>query len=310
MQRKVIAVGHLNPDTDSVLAAFIAARFGKKLFGFEVENRVAGPLNHESKFVWGLLKLPKPKLLKAVKKEEIVLVDTTESSQLAKGINGDNLVAIVDHHNLGGLKSSRPISVRVEPLGSTCSLLYKMLKEKGARVDKTSAKAMMAALISDTLHLTSPTTTAEDKKILRELEEISGWTAKAFAGELFAAKSSLKGIKNEQIIGMDYKNFEMGGKKVGIGVWETTDPEVVNAKQAALMKLLVEKKHSEELDYILFAVVDILKQTTHAYTPTEAEAELLHRVFGVEAKNGMAVLGGVVSRKKQLVPPLMEHFGK
>lgn len=310
MQGKVISVGHRNPDTDSVLAALIAARFGKKLFALEVENCVAGPLNNESKFVLELLKLPTPKILKAVKNESVVLVDTTEPSQLAEGITEENLVAIVDHHNLGGLKSVRQIMVRIEPLGSTCSVLYKMLKEKGIKVDKTSAKIMMAALISDTLHLTSPTTTAEDKKILRELTTISGWNPKEFAVELFAAKSSLKGIKNEQIIGMDYKNFEMGGKKVGIGVWETTDPQVVNEKQRTLMKLLTEKKSAEGLDYVLFAVVDILKQVTHAYAPTEAETELLREVFGVEAQDGIVVLKGVVSRKKQLVPPLMQHFGK
>jgi manganese-dependent inorganic pyrophosphatase len=310
MAIKTIVIGHTNPDTDSVLSAILVAKYSKKILGFETEARIAGEPNNETKFVLNLLGEPKPKLLKKVTGESVVLVDTMEPEQILEGIHEENLVAIIDHHKMGGLKTFNPIYCRVEPVGCVCSLIYKICKEKGIKVDKKSATMMLSGIVSDTLNLTSPTTTKEDKAFLAELAKLAKIDLKSFVGELFQAKSSLKGISLDKVIESDYKPFEMGAKKVGIGVWETTNPESVNASASKIMPLLAEKKAREGLDYILFGVVDILKNNTYCYIVSDAEEELVRTVFGAPTKDDMALMKGIVSRKKQIVPPLMGYFTK
>lgn len=310
MKSTIIALGHKNPDSDSVISSILVSRFGKKIFGFEVESRVAGDVNNETKFVLDYLKIQKPKLIKTIKSEQVIMVDTTEPSQIVEGLTEDNLVGIIDHHNLGGLKSSKPIFVRVENIGCTCSVIYKILKEKNIKIDKSSAVLMMSCIISDTLNLTSPTTTPDDKKILAELSQIAKLNAKDFATKLFAAKSSLKGISIAKIVESDYKEFEMSGKKIGIGVWETTDPTTVEEKKQAIVKLLQEKKVQSGLDFALFGVVDILKNNSYCFVVSEDEKILVEKVFKTKEENGVAFLAGIVSRKKQIVPPLMQYFAK
>lgn len=310
MATKTIVVGHKNPDTDSVLSAILVSKFSKKILGFEAESRMAGDVNSETKYILDLVKEAKPKLIKKITTENVVLVDTTEPGQIIEGLTEDNLVGIIDHHNLGGLKSSRAIYCRVEPVGCVCSLIYKILKEKGVKVDKNFAIMMMAGIVSDTLNLISPITTAEDKAFLKELTQTAKVDIKKFVADQFEAKSSLEGISLDKVVECDYKEFEMGGKKVGIGVWETTNPESVNVSAVKIMKLLEDKKVKENLDYLLFGVVDILKNNTSCYIIGEAEENLMGDVFGAITKDRMIFLKGVVSRKKQIVPQLMSYFTK
>jgi len=310
MATKTIVIGHKNPDTDSVLSAMLVSKFSKKILGFEADARIAGDINNETRFVLGLVGEQKPKSIKKVGAENVVLVDTMEPEQILEGISEENLVGIIDHHKMGGLKTFSPIYCRVEPIGCVCSLIYKICKEKGIKVDKKSATMMMSGIISDTLNLTSPTATKEDKVLLAELAKISKIDMKKFVSDLFAAKSSLKGISLEKVIESDYKEFEMGSKKVGIGVWETTNPESVNESAHKIMPILVNKKAEAGLDYILFGVVDILKNNTYCYIVSDAEEELVRTVFGAPTKDDMAFMKGIVSRKKQIVPPLMGYFTK
>ena len=310
MKQKVISIGHKNPDADSVLAAVLVSRFGKKIFGVEVEAVIADEINNETKFVLDFLKIKKPKILKKIKNEEVILVDTTEPNQIIDGLTEDNLLAIIDHHNLGGLKSSKPIYTRVEPIGCTGSVIYKILREKNIKIDKVSAIIMIACIVSDTLNFNSPTTTSDDKKILKELNKIAKLDLKKFTKDLFAAKSSLKGISVKDIITKDYKQFEMGKYKVGISVWETTNPESVNLQKDKIIEVLVNKKRKENLDYLFFAVVDIIENNSYLYIIEEKENILSKKVFGGDIKDETMFLKGVVSRKKQLVPVLMKELGK
>jgi len=309
MKNKNISVGHKNPDADSVLSAILVSRFGKRIFGLDIEAVIANDINNETKFVLNFLKLKKPRLLKKIKNENVILVDTTEPKQIIEGLTEDNLVAIIDHHNLGGLKSSKPIYTRAEPLGCTASIIYKILKEKNIKIDKASAVLIITCIISDTLNFNSPTTTREDKQILKELNKIAKLDIQKFVQELFAAKSSLKGISINNIISKDYKQFEMGKYKVGIGIWETTDPDSVNLQNDKIILALIKKKKIEKMDYMFFAVIDIIKNNSHLYIIGDKEEELAKGVFGI-AKDSIVFSKGTVSRKKQLVPPLMNKLSK
>ena len=305
---KIIAIGHKNPDTDSALSAILVSRFGKRIFGVAVTAAIAGDVNNETEDVLNLLKLKKPKIIKKIKNDKVILVDTPEPTQIIGGLTEDNLLAIIDHHNLGGLKSSKPIYCRVEPIGCTGSVIYKILREKNIKVDKTSAVLMIAGIISDTLNFHSPSATSEDRKILKELNKIAKLDLKKFTKDLFAAKSSLKGISVKDIVSKDYKQFEMGKNKVGIGVWETTAPESVNEKKSAILAMLENKKKKEKLDYLFFAAVDIIKNNMRLYLLGAEEEELARKVFRGKAGDRVMILEKTVSRKKQLVPPLMKEL--
>ena len=248
--------------------------------------------------------------MKKIKNENVILVDTTESKQIIDGLTGENLIAIIDHHNLGGLKSSKPIFTRVEAVGCTGSVIYKILKEQCIKIDKISATLMIACIVSDTLNFNSPTSTDDDKKIFLELNKIAKLDIKKFVSELFSAKSSLKGISVNDIISKDYKQFDMGKYKVGIGVWETTTPENINIQKYKIIKALKRKKGHEKIDYMFFAIVDIIKNNSDLYIIGEVEQELAEKVFSENIKDDIMFLKGVVSRKKQVTPQLRSGLGE
>ena len=308
MKNKTIVLGHLCPDTDSVVAAAVAAFYGEKIFGVEAEAKRAGDLNNETKFILDLLpkttKIALPSKIDEVKTEKVILVDTTEPSQIIQGVDENNLIAVIDHHNLGGLKSAKSVYSRVEPLGSSCSVLYKILLEKKIKITADVSFLMIAAIVSDTLFFNSPTTTEEDKKIVKELNKIAKINIKKLAEDMFKAKSSLKGVKTEEIIEKDYKFYQMGKSKVGIGVWETVDAASVNEKKTAIMDALKKKKKKDGLDYLFFGVVDIIKEKTYLYLLGDREEKLAKAVFGGKISGGVMVLEKVVSRKKQIAPLL------
>lgn len=305
---KTIVIGHKNPDTDSIVSSIVAADYLKNVTKQEAVPNRAGNLNNETKFVLTKFKIAVPSLFRGVKgKDRVTLVDHNETSQIAENLSFSQVERIIDHHKVQ-VATETPISCRMEPIGSTSSLLFKMYQEAGKKISPTNAKLMLAGVLSDTLNLTSPTTTEEDKKIVKELNKIAKLNISEFVKEMFAAKSSLKGISIKDIISLDYKIFEMGKNRVGIGTWETTNPEVVNEKKEEIVKALGEKKQSEKLDYIFFMVVDIIKQNCFMYIITEKEKALAEKVFKGKVANDLMILSGVVSRKKQIVPPLTEEL--
>lgn len=307
---KTISLGHMNPDLDSVLAAILVSRFGKKIFGFDVEPAIAGNIDNEARFILNSLKIKKPDKIEKITDENVVMVDTTEPGQILPGLTDLNLAAIIDHHNLGGLKSGQPIFSRIEPVGCTATVIYKILKEKNIKIDKTSAVLMISCIISDTLNLTSPTTSADDKKILKALNKIAKLNLKKFVSGQFAAKSSLEGITTGNIVSEGYKKFDMGASKVGIAVWETADPKIVTSKKSELLSALAAKKTAENIDLFFFLIVDILKGNSIMYLIGESEKILAEKVFGAKSDDNEMFLKGVVSRKKQIAPPLMAELTK
>lgn len=307
---KIIIIGHKNPDTDSIISAIAAEEFFTSVLGKECKAYRAGMLNNETKFILEKWSVEVPPLFGAeIDAESIALVDHNEIAQTADGLNYAKVDYMIDHHKLA-VTTEKPLYVRTEPIGSTSSLLAKMFFEKGAVPSEVTAKLLLSGILSDMLNFTSPTTTDEDKKLATKLNEIAKLDVESYVQEMFKAKSSLEGISTEEITTLDYKEFEMGSKKVGIGTWETTLPESVNERKDEIFQILVRRKESEKLDHIFFMVVDIIEGNCQMYIIGEDEKNLAEKVFGAKSEDGVMTLAGVVSRKKQIVPQLTEELSK
>ncbi|MEI6588064.1 MAG: manganese-dependent inorganic pyrophosphatase [Candidatus Moraniibacteriota bacterium] len=308
--KKTIIIGHKNPDTDSIVSSLIAEHYYKNVLKIDAVAYRAGELNNESKFILEKFSFKTPQLLKkASGNERFILVDHNELSQTVDGLQGGQIERIIDHHKVN-LQVEASLYLRVDPIGSTASVLARMYGEAGKKIPANIAKIILAGILSDTLNLNSPTTTDADRKLVRELNKIAKLDLKQFVVDLFSAKSSLKGISLPLLITQDYKVFEMGTNKVGISAWETTNPGSVTSEKEKIIKLLAEKKQKEKLDYIIFMLVDIVKENCTLFIVGEKEQVILQKVFAGKIVGDEMFLPGVVSRKKQIVPQLTEALSK
>jgi manganese-dependent inorganic pyrophosphatase len=307
---KTIIVGHKNPDTDSVVSAIALLEFFAVSWKKEANAYRAGVLNNETTFILNEFGVAAPEIISEIDdSDSVVLVDHNEEGQTFDGLNYNNVDYIFDHHKLA-LATEKPIFCRMEPIGSTSSLVAKMFFEKNLVPSEKIAKLLLAGILSDTLNLMSPTTTNEDKELVEKLNIIAKIEIDEFVARMFKAKSSLNGLSLQDIITLDYKGFEMGKYDVGVGTWETTFPESVNEKKTEIMQALIQKKIDTKMDYMFFMVVDILKQNCELYVIGEEEKQLAEKVFGIKAENNVIFLPGVVSRKKQIAPQLTEELSK
>ena len=230
-------------------------------------------------------------------KKNVVLVDHNEFAQSADGIEEANLIEIVDHHKVGGITTDVPVSIRVMPVGCTCTIIYKMFKEYNVEIPKHIAGLLLSAILSDTLIFKSPTTTELDKEACIELSKIAGVDMETYGMEMFKFGTSLDEYSIEEIVNMDFKEFSMSGKRVGIGQVFTLDIDSIFAKQDQFLSYI----NSTDYDMLVLAVTDIIKEGS--YLIYKAEDKLISEAFNVNGAQGVFA-PGVVSRKKQLVPNL------
>lgn len=250
-------------------------------------------VNNDKKFL-GLVS--RKHLLNPTKKN-VVLVDHNEYAQSADGIEQANIVEIVDHHKIGGIATDVPMSFRVMPVGCTCTIVYQMYKENNVEVPKHIAGLLLSAILSDTLLFKSPTTTDMDKKACEELSKIADVDMESYAMEMFKAGTSLDEYSIEEIVNMDFKEFSMSGKRVGIGQVFTLDIDSIFAKKDEFLSYI----NSTDYDMLVLAITDIIKEGS--YLIYKANDSVIAEAFNVDANQGVFA-EGVVSRKKQLVPNL------
>ena len=299
-----LVLGHINPDTDTVVSA-IAFAMHLKAHGQEAEAVVAGPLNKETKFVLDHFKVEAPRLISNLTAaDSVALVDTNNPEELVPGIAEANLVSILDHHKLaGGLSTSGPIEITIKPVACTCTLVLELAGD-AAKIPADIAGIMAAAIVSDTLLFTSPTTTPADKDAAERLAAQAGIDLKELADGMFAAKSDLTGLSARDIITMDSKVFPMGDKKVRVSSLETTLPDNALAMKTELVEAMTALKAEEGIDMAFLFIVDIIKSSALLLVPSEVEKSIAEKAFGTQFEGETMELPGVVSRKKQMVPPI------
>lgn len=305
--------GHTNPDTDAITAAIVYTHLLNRQ-GQEAQAFRLGEPNFETKYVLSQLGIDPPPLLPELAAgSEVVLVDHNESGQSVPNLAELKVKRVVDHHKLGDLTTADPPYLRFEPVGCTATLLLKLHREAGLSVEKQDAQLMLSAILSDTLHFRSPTTTQEERDAVEFLAPIAGISnVEEYALAMFAAKSDLGDTPAETLLKMDYKVFPFGDsaqpQRWGIGVIETTNPGYVFGRQGELLAAMEQVKGEDKLTGILLCVVDILQGTNKTFVLGDTEVQVIKGAFGADTQAQVADLGDRISRKKQIVPTLEKYF--
>lgn len=297
---KTYIVGHRNPDTDSIVSAIALEALEKEL-GKAYRASRAGEINKETKFVLDKFGVKKPELILDGEKE-VILVDHNEPGQIHENIKTEEIVGIFDHHKLGGLITPFPVSVRMKTVGATATIISSLFNSENIKPTKEIASILICAILSDTLKFTSPTTTREDEKAVEELNKIAEINLDEIAQDMFEAKSDISDVSTEELVSKDYKIFDMSGKKVGIGVWETVNIEVILDRKVDILGNMKKLREKENLSLVYFVAVDILAGNSELFIVGEEEEEIAKKAFNQEVLEGVMSLPGVVSRKKQITP--------
>ncbi len=239
--------------------------------------------------------------------KKVILVDHNEKEQSVIGLDEAEIVEIVDHHKIGNIGTSMPINFRNMPLGCTETILYLMFKENGVDIPKNIAGLMMSGIISDTLLLSSPTTTDTDVEALEALSKISGVDYKEYGMEMFKAGSSMEGKSISEIIHGDFKNFNVDNQKVGIGQVSTMSCDEILSKQDEFISTLNEIAKDEDYVAIALFVTDILKNGSYVFF-NEKSKDIFSNSFDVDGIKEGHFFDGLVSRKKQIIPKIMNYM--
>ncbi len=250
--------------------------------------------------------------LLGAKGKQIILVDHNEKSQAVKGMEGADILEIIDHHRLGTVETMSPVFFRNQPLGCTATIIYQMYTESGVEIDHTTAGLLCSAIISDTLLFRSPTCTPVDKAAAIALAEIAGMNLEEYAKKMFAAGSNLRGKSDDDIFYQDFKRFTAGKYTFGIGQITSMDAEELEAIKVRMREYSKTAREQHHVDMMFFMLTNILTETTDLICVGQGADQMVASAFHLveeggyhPSAGGIVVLPGVVSRKKQLAPHIM-----
>ncbi|MFE7063790.1 manganese-dependent inorganic pyrophosphatase [Sutcliffiella sp. NPDC057660] len=307
---KVFVLGHKNPDTDSICSAIAYAELKKQL-GMDAEPVRLGELNGETEYALKTFNAEVPRLIETAANEvqEVILVDHNEFQQSVRDINQVRVLEVIDHHRIANFETSDPLYYRAEPVGCTATILNKLYKENNVEITKEVAGLMLSAIISDSLLFKSPTCTEQDVQAANELAAIAGVDANSYGLDMLKAGADLSDKTVGQLITLDAKEFQMGDYKVEIAQVNTVDTADVLKLQEELELAILNTIASKGLDLFVFVVTDILTNDSIALALGK-ETAAVEKAYNVTLENNTALLRGVVSRKKQVVPVLTDTLTK
>lgn len=236
-------------------------------------------------------------------KKKVIQVDHNERSQSVPGLEDAEILEIVDHHRVADIQTNAPILFRNEPIGSTSSIVAKCYFENGITPSREMAGLLCGAIISDTLLFRSPTCTEQDKQICNKLAEIAGINLEEFAKEMFKAGTSLVGKTVEEIFSQDFKPFTMGDVKIGVAQVNTMDIDGFMPLKDDMLMHMNNEAEKCGYDMVMLLLTDILNEGSQILVAGK-KPELVEKAFDVKLEDSMAFLAGVLSRKKQVIPPL------
>ncbi|MBS6954748.1 MAG: putative manganese-dependent inorganic diphosphatase [Enterocloster asparagiformis] len=249
--------------------------------------------------------------LLGAKGKQVILVDHNEKNQAVAGVEGAEILEIIDHHRLGTVQTMAPVFFRNQPLGCTATIIYQMYRETGTEIDQKIAGLLCSAIISDTLLFRSPTCTSVDERAARELAQIAGLDIEKYAVQMFSAGSNLKDKGDEEIFYQDFKRFTSGKVAFAVGQITSLDEGELKALKPRMLAYMQRSHETDNLNMVFFMLTNILTESTELLCVGQGAVQLACKAFHLDqeeaAQSDEPVVGlpGVVSRKKQLIPELM-----
>ena len=299
--------GHKAPDTDATGSAIIWSWYLNEIKDQAAAPKLLGKPNSEAAFVlqrWGF---DQPEIIVDVNEgDDVIIVDTNNPAELPASINFANILEIIDHHMLvGGIKTKCPINITMRPLACTATIMADMMGNDLTKAPEAIKGIMLSCILSDTLEFRSPTTTETDVALAHLLADELVIDINSYATDMFAAKSDVSAFSDSELLRMDSKMYEVGGKNFRVSVLETTSPTIVLDRKVSLMDTMKTVAREDGVDQVLMFVVDILNEESTLLIANDLVKTVAEKSFGVTVVSDTIVLPGVISRKKQIIPQLV-----
>lgn len=237
-------------------------------------------------------------------RKQVILVDHNERSQAVEGLEEADILEIIDHHRIGDIETIGPVYFRNQPLGCTATIVANMYKENGIEMSRQIAGILCAAILSDTLAFKSPTCTSTDKEAAEHLSQLAELDMDEFANAMFRAASNLRGKAPEELFYQDFKQFKMGDLELGVGQVSSLDSSELEEVKESILEYMDRVFREKELDMVLFMLTDIAQERTELLFAGNS-TEIITKAFDGDLGEHSIMLPGVVSRKKQVIPPLL-----
>ncbi|GFE42548.1 manganese-dependent inorganic pyrophosphatase [Streptococcus canis] len=308
---KILVFGHQNPDTDAIASSYAFDYLSQKAFGLDTEVVALGTPNEETAFALDYFGVEAPRVVDSAKAEgaeQVILTDHNEFQQSIADIREVEVYGVVDHHRVANFETANPLYMRVEPVGSASSIVYRMFKENGIAVPKAIAGMLLSGLISDTLLLKSPTTHVSDHRVAEELAELAEVTLEEYGMSLLKAGTNLASKSEAELIDIDAKTFELNGNAVRVAQVNTVDIAEVLERQEAIEAAIKEAMVAAGYSDFVLMITDIVNSNSEILA-IGTNMDKVEAAFNFTLENNHAFLAGAVSRKKQVVPQLTESFG-
>ncbi|EHI70180.1 manganese-dependent inorganic pyrophosphatase [Streptococcus ictaluri] len=308
---KILVFGHQNPDTDAIASSYAFDYLCQKAFGLDTEVVALGEPNEETAFALDYFGVTAPRVVTSAKEEgaeKVILTDHNEFQQSISDIREVEVHGIVDHHRVANFETANPLYMRLEPVGSASSIVYRLFKENNVDVPKEMAGLLLSGLISDTLLLKSPTTHPSDRQVAQELSELAGVNFEEYGMALLKAGTNLANKSEVELIDIDAKTFELNGNAVRVAQVNTVDIADVLERQEAIETAIKDAMATEGYSDFVLMITDIVNSNSEILA-LGANMDKVEAAFDFTLENNHAFLAGAVSRKKQVVPQLTESFG-
>lgn len=307
---KILVFGHQNPDTDAITSA-ISYAYLLNQQGLEAEAVALGQVNEETAYALNEFGQEAPRVIESIgtQTDTVALVDHNESQQSVADLAEVEVHSVVDHHKIGDFTSAAPLTFIAKPYGCSQTIIFELFQEKGIEIPKEIAGLMLSAIISDTLLFKSPTTTEKDQEVGLALAEIAGVDVEAYGLALLKSGTNVDAKSASEIADGDAKSFEMDGKPVRIGQINVVDVDDVLKRKDEVIAAMKDLVAENEYATFLLVVTNILTSDSEGLlVGSEDFMQHAEQAFGGQVNDNQIALPGVVSRKKQVVPPLEATF--
>lgn len=307
---KELVFGHQNPDTDAITAAMAFSYFQNQL-GYETEAVALGEPNDETKYALNHFEMKAPRVVKTVANEvdKVMLVDHNEPQQSVADLDKVTVTHLVDHHRIANFNTAQPLWITARPYGCVSTIITELFQQKHIDIPAHLAGMMLSAIISDTLLLKSPTTTDHDREAVKYLAKVAGVEDyEKYGIDMLKAGTNIAKKSDNAIVDGDSKTFELAGRKVRVGQVNTVDLDDVFSRQADLEQEMHNLMDANGYETFVLMVTNILNSDTQLLV-VGANTDKVEKAFGKKLDDHHRMdLPGVVSRKKQVVPPLTDAF--